>query len=68
MVFERMGSIFLPMNMLEINLTPEEIATRIIACREELAALKRLLRAVQAAQKADIARRRRTIATKEAKS
>lgn len=47
------------MNKLEINLTPDDVLARIAACREELAALKRLLRAVRAAQQAEEARGRR---------
>jgi len=38
---------------------PEEILNRIAACRDELAALKRLLRAAEAAAQAKAARDRR---------
>ena len=38
---------------------PEAIRARIQACREELAALKKLLRAAEAAQRAEKARRAR---------
>jgi hypothetical protein len=38
---------------------PEIVIARIEACRDELAALKRLLRASQAAAQAEEARRRR---------
>jgi len=40
-------------------ITEAEVAEQILACRRELAALKRLLRAVRAAGKADEARRQR---------
>jgi hypothetical protein len=39
--------------------TPDVIQERIAACRDELAALKKLLRAAKAASAADEARRRR---------
>ncbi|MBL8793325.1 MAG: hypothetical protein JNM56_05435 [Planctomycetia bacterium] len=39
--------------------SPEEILNRIAACRDELAALKRLLRAAEAAVQAKAARDRR---------
>ena len=43
---------------------PREIARRIDSCREELAALRKLLRISLAAQKADQARDRRKAAPK----
>jgi hypothetical protein len=47
------------MNSIEDLPSPEAIIERINSCREELAALKKLLRASQAAVAADEARRRR---------
>jgi hypothetical protein len=38
---------------------PEEILARIKSCREETAALKKLLRASRAAQQAEVARKER---------
>lgn len=46
----------------------EQIAERIDACRQELAALKRLYRAARAAEQADNARQRRTSNPKEARN
>jgi hypothetical protein len=53
------------MNEAIILPTPDEIAERIRACREELASLKRLQRMLKAAQIADSARGRRRNTTQD---
>jgi hypothetical protein len=47
------------MSAIENLPAPETIEARIIACRDELAALKKLLRASQAARAAEEAKKRR---------
>jgi hypothetical protein len=54
------------MSAIESLPTPEVVISRINDCRQELAALKKLLRASQAAAEAEEARKRRQQAGREA--